>query len=461
MRRRRAGTQCDGHQQGAQSRLCHVSARRFGGFAVMSYVRDGPQKSTSFAACPEEAIPAKWTPEEKGITICSLFECRLWPIECQMIFLIQMLIGTGFGWWAATLFKARGDAASDGPANDDSVQSIRAWKFCIFFVSAAVVIAVSFASFLDRLWSPVYIVESFLLSPSMLALTSGFAIGLWANICRRGIAKRLDDFYDAFLGSGESSSWALQSLVVVGGLLIVLLLFRPELVRRLDSFKAGEVEAKFANISETTREATRVNFDLGKVVGIKNWVYFPEYYLSGSARDDALKFDGSKIQEERKKIRDLLFNDYIMPSAILLNCMQRDDQTSVLRQDDELVLLIHKIRIRVLSEDGTGRSFGERDWRSMLGSIDRRVGAMLTVVEANITDVARSRCPKLDKIDRRADWSQAIKETVDAVILDRLVREAVDTHSRPTAEIETPGASRLVRIYHPDAREAPASSRGC
>jgi hypothetical protein len=100
--------------------------------------------------------------------------------------------------------------------------------------------------------------------------------------------------------------------------------------------------------------------------------------------------------------------------------------SSVLKQDDELVLLIHKIRNRVLSEDGTGRSFGERDWRSILGSIDRRVGTMLTVVEANIADVARSRCPKLEKIDRRPDWSQANKEAVDAVILDRLVRKAVE-----------------------------------
>ena len=112
--------------------------------------------------------------------------------------ILGMLLGVGFGWWSAALLKRRTQSSPLDPIRQD--QTVKLW---ILFVAVFAVLALAFGGFSNDLPSNFYYVESFLLSPPTKALVVGFAIGFLASRYRIAIAARLDDFYKAFLGSGE------------------------------------------------------------------------------------------------------------------------------------------------------------------------------------------------------------------------------------------------------------------
>src|SRR5207253_1208777 len=126
------------------------------------------------------------------------------------------------------------------------------------------------------------------------------------------IGVRSHDFYNALLGVG-GSAWALQSAVAVLALLAVVLAVRPDLLERLQSFKAGELEARFSDVSGATREAAHFGVsDISREVSIKQWIYFEESFMKGSARQKALILDKSDVKTPRLSIRNEMFPKYIV-----------------------------------------------------------------------------------------------------------------------------------------------------
>ena len=139
----------------------------------------------------------------------------------------------------------------------------------VYLVVLVTVLVAAFHPYLGWFSSTLYWLESLILSPRVSSLLSGALIGFWASRYRRAIAARSADFYEAFLGSETKSSWPLQSLVAIVALGFIVFAIKPELLDNLESFKAGEVEAKFANISASTRESRVTTNDLSKQVTIK------------------------------------------------------------------------------------------------------------------------------------------------------------------------------------------------
>ena len=266
------------------------------------------------------------------------------------------------------------------------------------------------------------------MSPRVSSLLSGALIGLWASRYRRAIAARSADFYEAFLGSETKSSWPLQSLVAIVALGFIVFAIKPELLDNLESFKAGEVEAKFANISASTRESRVTTNDLSKQVTIKQWVDFKKDFREGSARDYALEFDFSEIKEFRKRIRDILFEDYVEPLARLIDCLSEDDRMDRLRKGEDFERLAITFRNAILKEakDGSGAAFKMYDWIHLLEQADAQIRRAVEIVNSEIpSDVVNDKCRQIAKIN--TDFIDiTIRSQHNAMLLDAEVRGAVE-----------------------------------
>jgi hypothetical protein len=390
---------------------------------------------------------------------------------------IWLVFGAGLGWWAHVLFRAepvpppeRDDEREDRPAQgflylallaillarlfradgpqqavtpDAAAQAVapasqptRWIPYLIFFIMLVVVVIAASEPSID--WLPAFVrwFVALLLSERMMALLAGAALGYCASGYRHLIAARLHDFYEAFLGSDTKSSWALQSLVAIITLLLIVLAIKPDLLDKLESFKAGDVEAKFASVSTATREARVITNDLTGRVAIDIWLNFKEYYREGSPRDDALEFDGSEIKELRKRLRDLLFEDYVEPLIRSLACLYRDNRLDRLKSSEDFVRLAVVLRNKILKEakDGSGAAFTKADWLAIFEMADAQTRKATEIVEKEVPqDIAKDKCEwdanlNADLVDPN------MKRNFDASLADLMVRRAVEKLQASPAE---------------------------
>lgn len=90
-----------------------------------------------------------------------------------------------------------------------------------------------------------------------------WAIAGWlAAEHRAKISHRLDQLYTAFLGGDHPSPWALQSGLAVLALFGVVLAFRPALLEKIQSVRAGDLEAKFDSASSKLKEFPKIKLNL-------------------------------------------------------------------------------------------------------------------------------------------------------------------------------------------------------
>jgi hypothetical protein len=353
-----------------------------------------------------------------------------------------MLAGVVLGWLA----RARTDHANKGPASAGVVATSSIleppapveektaqpeWHGghrLFYAVLAIIVLLLASEPYLGVLPAVFYRVESLMLSPRIMALLGGGAIGFWASRYRQGIAARSADFYAALIGTEAKSSWALQSLVAIIALLLIVLAIKPDMLENIESLKAGEVEAKFASVTAATREARISLNDLTKEVTLKQWIGFKNAYRTGSPRDAALQFDKSVIQKRRKAIRDILFEYYVEPLALLLVCLNEDDRIDRLRKREDFVRLAIDFRNKILKEtkDGTGASFSAAEWTLLLGAVDEQIRKAMRIIADEIPkDVVKDKCQGVENI--QIDENKMRQKTKErAAELGQEVRRAVD-----------------------------------
>jgi hypothetical protein len=303
---------------------------------------------------------------------------------------IWFLAGVAFGWWAEILFgpaqNAEPRVAAPGP-------DLRRAPWIIFL---ALVLIVALGQYFDWFAPWFYAAQSFFISPRILALASGGIVGFWMRRHRQGIAIRLNDLFQALLGSEKRSSWALQSLVAILLLFGIVLAFKPDLLDHLESFKAGEVEAKFANVSETTREAVQVNFasSITTRVTINQWMGFVEQYLKkGTPRATALDFDKSVIQKQRMAIRDILFTNYVEPLATLMTCLEVDRRIDRLRHSEDFIGAVIDLRNGILRNQQNDGRLTKDDWKALLATLDGLTIKASKIVQHEVpNDTVKTEC---------------------------------------------------------------------
>jgi hypothetical protein len=80
--------------------------------------------------------------------------------------------------------------------------------------------------------------------------------GWWARDHRAAIGSRLQQLFDAFFGKSHESPGALQAALAIIFLFGMLIALRPELLDKITSFHAGDVEVKLGASSAKLREAS-------------------------------------------------------------------------------------------------------------------------------------------------------------------------------------------------------------
>jgi hypothetical protein len=361
--------------------------------------------------------------------------CKLAELQIQApgVLMIWFFIGAGLGWWACRLFwnstvesaepgapqgartlaqlsptflvsvsagqlnlsaapqadpstESDGQAAAPPAAQQPLTSGGPGWAArAVFFTMLALVLLFVFAHYLGLFGVWLFAAEAFLASPRVIALASGVAAGIWVRHYRHGIARHLADFYDALLGTETKSSWALQAAVALVALFAILLVIKPDLLDHIESLRAGDIEAKFASASSTTREATRValvpfrNRDT-----LEKYIDFTkEYRNPNSGRGIALAlYDQSQIKEDRTEIRDIIFENYIEPFTILLSCIQRNRRIEEFRRDARLMQFAILFKNKIVDEKGSsGAALNESGWFQILERFDDEIMRARQIVE--------------------------------------------------------------------------------
>jgi hypothetical protein len=381
-----------------------------------------------------------------------------------MLWGVWLILGLGFGWWAQVIFGAEpavpperdeeppwtsqavslagrlvdrltGAGGGGGAAQQQQAANAQpaapaqlGWPSVLaFFVFILLALLVASEPYDEKLPGSLRWLVIFLLKPRLLSFVSGGLLGWWASRYRHPLAARLNDFYSAFLGSETKSSWALQSVVAIIALLLVVLAVKPDLLDKLESFKAGEVEARFASISTTTREARALTNELSKEITIQSWVNFKKNYREGP-REDALEFDHSAIKELRKEIRDILFEGYVEPLADFLACIhEQDRRLDRIRTDDEFVRLTVLLRNKIEreSKDGSGASFKRQDWIMLFELTDAQIQKLKRIIDTEFPpNFSEENCEYLkniksdptDRANALQSHAEDLEKKVDAAV---------------------------------------------
>ncbi len=296
-----------------------------------------------------------------------------------MIWLVYGLWAAGLGWLLWPIFQRPW------------------WPWRVFYTfivifSLAAVIRLHFG-----LTTWIYALESLILSKRFLAILIGFILGFLINKYRVTIFYTCRDIYNALLGTGGASQWALQSIFAILVLCLILLAAKPELFDHLKSIKAGEVEASFSDVSTTTREAIPHSIkDLSRDFSLESWSSFEENYLKGARQVVVNNFDNSIIKDKRVAIRDLVFLHYIVPLESSLYCLNKYDSLDAIKTD-EFRRFVLSVKNQIILEDGSGKSFTETKWETLLSSIRDQTNQAYKIfhyVHDDSFDTQDPRCPK-------------------------------------------------------------------
>jgi len=105
-----------------------------------------------------------------------------------------------------------------------------------------------------------YSVEEFVTRSRTLCFALWWIFGWCASIFRVQIGDNIGKFYEALLGKDHESAWALQAALALFVLFGLVFFFHPELIDKIESFKAGEVEAKFVAVSSAKLQSINISY---------------------------------------------------------------------------------------------------------------------------------------------------------------------------------------------------------
>ena len=209
--------------------------------------------------------------------------------------------------------------------------------------------------------APVSELVLFFSNPRLVGLIAGCILGgwLWAN--STSVRTRISQCFEAFLGQSGGSSWALQAIAGIFGLVALLLVLNPDLLDRVESFRAGEVEAKFAS-SSSTRESTRASLvsDYSRETKIEQWRRFFEF-LNQNASPIATALAAAEVEAPpatamgevpllaAAALRHEMFKGFIQPTADALICFKELEELDRFSRSPALISLTVSWRSFLLS----------------------------------------------------------------------------------------------------------------
>jgi hypothetical protein len=231
-------------------------------------------------------------------------------------------------------------------------------------------------------------IRSIFLGVRVEAFLFGIALGILGFIFRNQITGLSRELFDAILGNGEQTAWALQSAVALVVVVAIVVGIRPDLLAYLRSFKVGGFEATFAESSTLVREAkTNLNLSgLSERFSLKVYKDFEKNYLDkNSDRGRARQwFDKSHIEGERSKIAETFFGAYIDPVIVSLTCLEEKDALEIATNDRNLIAYSVTWKTFLL-ELNSGKATLSRD---SIASFLKRLKDLSSKFVTNVVDVA-------------------------------------------------------------------------
>jgi len=318
------------------------------------------------------------------------------------------LAGLALGWLAFVLWHK-----IEGPAWFKDRLKLRLVLGLILFFALLIIAIFRDAAELPAwfLWLMMYFS-----GPRFLAFGWGFVIGIFTATFRDEIQRRLNQIFWALLGTGEGSSWTFP--VVLGVILIigVMIILKPDILDNIESFKAGDFEAKFAERSSTIKEAQLGKVPIDQTATLDVWEDFDTFYLDEKAgRRTAAEWFGPK---SASKSREAIFADqsiifkqlwanHINPLVGSIACLRKMELREAARKDHDLT-----------EWGATWEDFllklNESSNKDLVTRVLERSNALVTRIVKNTRDIG---CGKLSppKFEPTPDamWSQLEKSRVD------------------------------------------------
>jgi hypothetical protein len=233
-----------------------------------------------------------------------------------------------------------------------------------------------------------YVFEDWLVRSRSVWVMLWGVIGVLASHYRKILKIIIVKLFLAFLGKGHPSPWAFQAALSILVLCLALLALRPDMldrmIERVQSVRAGDMEAKFAEASNRIHDASGVMNVSGLHARetISQWDRFE--YLNTPIKDkypndDLLtprlmiyKINGEPI--ERYQISSALFLRYIDPAIAILNSLRkiRDTEFDYYR-NNRLLKMISRDAAALVSKHRIDRKTDMESLKELLENISEFV----------------------------------------------------------------------------------------
>jgi hypothetical protein len=334
------------------------------------------------------------------------------------------------GWWGAGFLLAWlfrtvcKEAASAGWTIAYSVETKIGLKLTFLGLTGICLILLAAASDEAALYDVVLRAEMTVLGARFEALAIGFIFGLICSRYKETIRRKLNLLYDALLGKGENSAWALQVAIAILSILAIAMIAKPDLLDHIQSLKAGEVEATFAKTAETSSSVMQANValaDVNREVTLDQWNGFEEFYIrKDSARALASQwFSPSEVSEERTVILTNIFYNHISPIVSALICLKKFEGIEIIRRDKDIMRLGSRWKNFLLS---LREHNSEEDIRNFLDDSTGRISLILNDVHLINAECAPSSFDSSKRKEKNAEVAaqfelakKKLKENVPAL----------------------------------------------
>jgi hypothetical protein len=211
-------------------------------------------------------------------------------------------------------------------------------RVAVTAIAIALLCYLAIASDVAALPNFVLAIKTAVLGGRFDSLMLGFVTGILLFIYRDSIARNLRKLFEAVIGQ---SSWALT--IAAGALLLIALIFvlKPELFDNLETFKAGNLEAKFAQKSSNIIQAHFDTNGVSRKFTLAHLEEFKSFYLDDNApRAKASEwFDKTPGRLGRRRLIKLLWPNYIDPVIKSLACMKTNEALERARRESSYIRL--------------------------------------------------------------------------------------------------------------------------
>ena len=256
------------------------------------------------------------------------------------------LAGVGLGWLAFALLSQ-----INAPAWLQARPNLRlALDRILLFVLLVFLLLVALGR--DAAILPRWVLAAFIYvsGSRFLAAVWGIVAGVLIAHFHEPIAEKINQLFNALAGSGgkpsstppeeQRASWAPPVVLGVILLLAFILALKPDILENIVSFKAGNVEARFAEKSTTIKEAHLSRTSIEDKRTFDQWEDFYAFYAKrDSARAIASEWFDPPGKEPRRSLFLRVWLSHINPIVFSMQCLNKNEELEAARLDVNLAEL--------------------------------------------------------------------------------------------------------------------------